>query len=77
MNPFTTAFYQSSKVANKVFAKSVYYPSSVRIDHMIIKPGWVSTALTKHRKVGMLTASLDEEVPAIFASIGFTNETYA
>ena len=44
---------------------------------MIVKPGWVSTPLTDHRKVGPFCSSLDEEVRAIFKSIGFTRETYA
>lgn len=74
-NPFTTAFYQSSKLQNKIFAKLVYYPKS--IDYLIIKPGWVSTSMTKHKKVDKWTASLEEEVPAIFNSIGWTRETYA
>lgn len=58
-NPLTTAFYQSSKLQNKIFARDVYYPRSLKIDYMILKPGWVSTPLTKNKKVGLFTASVD------------------
>jgi hypothetical protein len=55
----------------------VYYPRSFRVEHMIVKPGWVSTGLTKRRKVDMTTASVEEEASAIVKSIGFSKETYA
>jgi hypothetical protein len=76
-NPHSNAFYQSSKLANKVFANNIYYPRSLNLNYMIIKPGWVSTNLTKNRKVNALTASQSEEAEAIVKSIGFTRETYA
>jgi NAD(P)-dependent dehydrogenase (short-subunit alcohol dehydrogenase family) len=48
-NPMSSAFYQASKVANLIFARNTYYPRSLPIETMIIKPGWVSTNLTKNR----------------------------
>ena len=75
-NPFTTAFYQASKVQNKIFGRLVYYPSN-SLDYIIIKPGWVSTPLTQNRKVDAFTSSIDQEMTAIMGSIGWTRETYA
>ncbi|TNV77070.1 hypothetical protein FGO68_gene16932 [Halteria grandinella] len=76
-NPFSTAFYQASKLSNKVFAHTTYYPRSLSIDYLIIKPGWVSTNLTKNRAISLSTASQQEETQAIFKSISFTRDTYA
>lgn len=54
----------------------LYYPSSLRMERLIIKPGWVSTPLTFNRKVDAFTATADQEASAILKSIGFTRETY-
>ena len=56
-NPLTSAFYQATKTANKVFANYTYYPSSLPIDYLIIKPGWVSTNMT-NKNVDFITASV-------------------
>lgn len=78
-NPFTTTFYQASKLSNKVFARLVYYPTSVNLSYVTIKPGWVSTNMTKNKEVGQLTATREEEVQAIMKSMGYIQggETYA
>jgi 3-dehydroquinate dehydratase len=43
---------------------------------LIIKPGWVSTNMTK-KSVDYITASVEEESKAILNFIGYTHETYA
>jgi hypothetical protein len=54
----------------------MYYPHSLNIGHLIVKPGWVSTEMTKNREVNYLTSSVNEEIKAIFNMMGFTNESY-
>ena len=75
-NPNRNGFYQATKLQNKVFANYLYYPSSFRVDRLVLKPGWVSTPLTHNRKVDAFTASLEQESSAIMKCIGFTRETY-
>ena len=75
-NPLTSALYQATKTANKIFANCTYYPSSTPIDYIIIKPGWVSTNMTM-KDVDYITANVQEESQSIFNSIGYTHETYA
>lgn len=56
-NPLTSALYQATKTANKIFANYIYYPSSSPIDYLIVKPGWVSTNMTA-KDVDFITASV-------------------
>ena len=53
-----------------------YYPRSLGVDYLIIKPGWVSTNMTNNKAVNSITTSVAEETDAILKSIGFTHETY-
>ncbi len=60
-----------------MFSHLIYYPKSNKgLDYLIIKPGWVSTNMTK-KDVSPITTSITEEALSIVTAINSgTKETY-
>lgn len=62
--------YSATKVFNERFSMVKWYHHRDRIDHLIVKPGFVQTPLTDNRPIDLLTCTVDECVNGSLKALG-------
>ena len=68
--------YSATKSFNRFFAMSMNPKVKSLVDYLILKPGFVTTALTDNRKSDFITCNVDECVNSTLKVLGQRQQTY-